>query len=64
MKNAHASSIKGLSIAVIILSAVWAYLLPFFSWCPQACSVRSSWMRVPDLMNGMRYEYGKLIDVP
>ena len=57
MKNAHASSIKGLSIAVIILSALGilaAVLLMVFSGVLSAIIMNEG----PDLMNGMRYEYG------
>lgn len=57
MKNAHASSIKGLSIAVIILSALGilaAVLLMVFSGVLSAIIMNEG----PDLMNDMRYEYG------
>ena len=57
MKNAHASSIKGLSIAVIILSALGilaAVLLMVFSGVLSAIIMNEG----PELMNDMRYEYG------
>ena len=59
MKNAHASSIKGLSIAVIILSALGilaAVLLMVFSGVLSAIIINEG----PELMNDMRYEYGCL----
>ena len=57
MKNAHASSIKGLSIAVIILSALGilaAVLLMVFSGVLSAIIMNEG----PELMNDMRSEYG------
>lgn len=56
MKNAHASSIKGLSIAVIILSALGiltAVLIMLFSGVLSAIIMNDG----PGLMNDMRYEY-------
>mgnify|MGYP006954265978 FL=1 len=56
MKNAHASSIKGLSIAVIILSALGiltAVLIMLFSGVLSAIIMNDG----PGLMNDMRYEH-------
>lgn len=56
MKNAHASSIKGLSIAVIILSALGiltAVLIMLFSGVLSAIIMNDGL----GLMNDMRYEY-------
>ncbi len=57
MQNAHAGSIKGLSIAVIVLSAlgiIGAILVMVFSGVISAIILDSG----PELMNDMQYEYG------